>query len=198
MRTTVKSDLKLSLLKPKKHQHLTVLQQERELVFFWICWNLARKSDKNIHFGGKVQSTKCQSDGLTLRGRSWRHINCLSLPEASICCGLGCSVKKLEIFFDFCETVCQSTSMIFWPLPCEIWNSFSKMKISPFNRTVLPLTPQIKFKLGSKTISCGFGAKNVGLLHRPISTHWTSVFGPCWKLRSVAHHTRLWSHWKYL
>ena len=30
-----------------------------------------------------------------------------------------------------------------------------------------------------KTISCCFGARNCGLRHRPITTQWTSVFGPC-------------------
>ena len=62
------------------------------------------------------------------------------------------------------------TSMIFWPLPCMIRKNTSKMIISPSNRTVLPLTPPIKPKLGAKTISFGFGASNCGLLHRPIST----------------------------
>ena len=55
--------------------------------------------------------------------------------------------------------------------------------------------PPIKPKLGEKTTSSGFGARNCGLIHRPISTQWTSVFGPCWKLRhvGVAHHIQPWS-----
>ena len=63
---------------------------------------------KNIHCLGNVQSTKWQSAGPTLRGRSWRHVNRLLPPEASICHGLGCSVETLELFSDFCETECQS------------------------------------------------------------------------------------------
>ena len=43
---------------------------------FWII--------KFINCGGKVQSTKRQSAGTTLRGRSWRHVNRLSPPEANI------------------------------------------------------------------------------------------------------------------
>ena len=70
-------------------------------------WNCFFRQ-KNIHFGGKVTSTKRQSAGQTLRGRSCRHVNCLSPPEASICHGLGSSVKNLEISSDFCETWCQS------------------------------------------------------------------------------------------
>ena len=55
------------------------------------------------------------------------------------------------------------------------------MKISLSNRVVLPLKPPTKPKLGTETISRGFGERNCGLLHRPISTQRTSVFGPCWK-----------------
>ena len=63
---------------------------------------------KSIYCWGKVQSTKLKSAGLTLRGHSWRHVNRLSPPEASICHGLGCSVKNLEISSDFSEKRCQS------------------------------------------------------------------------------------------
>ena len=48
---------------------------------------------------------------------------------------------------------------------------------------MLLLTSPTKPKLGAERIFRGFGARNCDLLHRPISTQWTSVFGPCWKLR---------------
>ena len=67
------------------------------------------------------------------------------------------------------------------------------MKISPLKRTVLPPKAPIKPKLSAETISSGFGARNCDLFLRLISTQWSSVFGPCWKLSSVAHHTHLWN-----
>ena len=36
------------------------------------------------------------------------------------------------------------------------------MKISQSNKTVLPRIPPIKSRLGAKTISCSFGARNCG------------------------------------
>ena len=59
------------------------------------------------------------------------------------------------------------------------------MKISLSNGMVLTLTPPTKPKLDTKTIFCGCGARNCGLLYHPISTQWTSVLGPCWELRPV-------------
>ena len=43
---------------------------------------------------------------------------------------------------------------------------------------VLPLTPPTKTKLSAETIFRGFGARNCGLFHRPITFQWTLVLGP--------------------
>ena len=108
---------------------------------------------KSIHCGDKVQSTKQQSAGSTLRGRSWRHVNHLLPPEASMCHGLGCSVKN----WDLCETGCQSQHKCvhqwhFCPCLTLYKRALQNLKISPSNRTVLPLTPQTKPKPGAETI----------------------------------------------
>ena len=93
-----------SFLPWKQKSILLSFNNERELVFFGICWNLARRRVKSFLIRGKVQSIKRQSSGPTLRGR----VNRLSPPEVSICHGLDCSVKNLKISSDFCETGCQS------------------------------------------------------------------------------------------
>ena len=64
MRSIVKTDLKISPLKPKKRQHLTVLQQRKRAERSGLLWNLLKtgtqngeivfSDEKNIHFGGKV------------------------------------------------------------------------------------------------------------------------------------------------
>ena len=193
MRKTVKTDLKLSSLKPKKRQHLTVLQQQKRADRACRLWNLLKYGMQKgeivfqtikYSLGGKVQSTKRQRAGQTLRGCSWKHVNRLSPPqEAIICHGLGCSVKNLEISSDFCETGWQSQNKYVHRIyvgPCLalIWKKTSKMKIWPSDRTVLPLTYPIKSNLGANTTSNG--ARQCGLLHRPISTQWTSVEVHVW------------------
>ena len=65
------------------------------------------------------------------------------------------------------------------------------MKVS--TGQVLPLTPPKKPKLSAEKISRDFGAGIVASFI-PISTQWMSVFGSCWDLRPVTHHTQLWSH----
>ena len=42
MRTTLKTDLKLSDLKPKKRHHLTVLQQQKRAERASLLWNLLK------------------------------------------------------------------------------------------------------------------------------------------------------------
>ena len=51
MRTIVKTHLKLSPLKLKKRQHLTVLQKRKRAEragLLWICWNLTRRRVKSF------------------------------------------------------------------------------------------------------------------------------------------------------
>ena len=60
-----------------------------------------------------------------------------------------------------------------------------------FQQDGILFTPLAKPKLGVEIISGGCEARNWGLFHRPISTQWTSVFGPCVKLRPIALHTQL-------
>lgn len=134
MMTIVKTDPKLSPLKLKKRQHLTVLQKRKRPEEVGLLWNLLKSgtqkgkivfsNEKNVHCGGKLQSTKRQSAGPTLRGRSWKHVNRLLPPEAIICHGLGWSVKNLEISYDFCEKGCQSQykCVYRWHFgPCLAW-----------------------------------------------------------------------------
>ena len=117
MRTIVNIDLKLSPLKLKKHQHLTGLQQQKRAEWAGLLWNLLKSGTqigeiiffrrKNIHCGGKVQSKKWQSAGPIFIGRCWKYVNRLLLPEASICHGLGCSVKKIGNLLWFLWKGCQ-------------------------------------------------------------------------------------------
>ena len=73
MRTIVKTDLKVETNEVSASYCPSAT---KELVFFGICLNLARRrvklffQTKNIHCGAKVQSTKHQSAGRTLRGHS--------------------------------------------------------------------------------------------------------------------------------
>ena len=69
--------LKLSLLKPNKLQHITVLLQRKTVGLLWNFLKYGTQKgeiellDRNIHFGGKFfQFVKCQTIGLTLRGLS--------------------------------------------------------------------------------------------------------------------------------
>ena len=220
--SVVSVDLEHSELLVQHHQQTEVLAQwsfsasycPSKTKWSWERWSSLEFSEiwdaeewqrcfrrKNIHSEGKVQSTKRQSAGPTLRGRSWRHVNRLSPPGVSICHVLSCSVKNLEISSAVCETGYQSQRKCVhrWPLLYVIWKSISNMNISHSNKTVFPLTPQKKIKLGAEKISRGFGAKEWWpLLHRPISTQRTSVFGSCWKLGPIAHHTQLKSLWNCL
>ena len=72
LRTTVKTDLKLS---PLKRQDFIVLQQRKRADLYWkLLKSGTQKGEivffqtKSIHFGGKVQSTKRQSASPTLEG----------------------------------------------------------------------------------------------------------------------------------
>ena len=77
MTTIVKTDLKFSPLKLKKHQYLTVLQQKNRAERSGLLWNLLKSSTQKgeIVFSDekilldKVQSTKQQSASPKLRGR---------------------------------------------------------------------------------------------------------------------------------
>ena len=121
MKTTVKTYLKLSLLKPKKRQHLTVLQQRKRAEIAGLIWNFLKSGTQKgeIVFQAKKYSLWRQSSihettecWLSTR-RSWTHVNRLSSPEASICHGLGCSVKNSEIFSEFCETGFQVNTNVY-------------------------------------------------------------------------------------
>ena len=140
MWTTVKTDLKLPPLNPKKRQHLTVFQQRKRAKRDGLYWKLLKSGTqmeeirrKHIHFGAKVQSTKRQSADVTLRGRSWKHVNRLSPPEATMSCFRLQSQKLGNILWFLWNIVPKSTemctSMILWSLPCVIWKSTSKMKV---------------------------------------------------------------------
>ena len=134
MRTIVKTDLNSFSLETKKVPASYCPSTTKES---WESWSSLELNEiwhakgwsrffkqKNTHWGGKVQSTKRHSAGPTLRGRSWRHVNRLSPPEASICHGLGCSVKNLETSSDFCETGCRSQQkcVFQWHFdPCRAW-----------------------------------------------------------------------------
>ena len=81
----------------------------------------------------------------------------------------------------------------------ESWSSLEFAKIWHANWWNCFWSPQ-----QATVLNCSrdFGGSNCGLLHKIvasfISIQWTSVFGICWKLRPVAHHTQLWSLWKCL
>ena len=132
MRTIVETDLKLSPLKLKKRQHLTVLQQRKRADLLWNFLKSGTQkgeivfSDETYSLWSQSSIHKRQNAGRTLRGRSWKHVNRLSAPEACIYHGLGCSVKNLEIS-DFCETGCRSQHKCvhqWYFCPCfVIWKS---------------------------------------------------------------------------
>ena len=199
MRTTVKTDHKLSPLKLKKRQHLTVL-----------LWNFVKSGTQIgeiIYTDKKIFTSEAKFNSQNDRVQAQHSEN---VPEnmLTVYCHekaasgmVWAAVSKTWNLLWFLwnripKSTQKCTSIICWPLCYVIWKSTSKIKVSPSNRTVLTLTPPINPKVGSKTISCGFGARNWGFLHRPILTQWSSVFGPCWKLKPVAHNTQLWSLWK--
>ena len=81
-----------------------------------------------------------------------------------------------------------------------VWygRALKRIKISPFNRIVLLLTLPKELKHSDYIFSSYFRGKNICVYHRPKSTQWTSMFGQCWELRSVAHDKHLWSLLIYL
>ena len=67
------------------------------------------------------------------------------------------------------------------PSLCDMKEHF-KNEVFTFQQDGAPFYTSNKTQAwcSAEIISRGFGTRNCGLLHRSISTQWTSVFGPCW------------------
>ena len=197
MRTTVKPDLKLSSLKPKNRQHFTVFQQQkrperarrREKLFFSDekIFTLEAKFNPQNDRVLAQHSEDVPEDMLTVYRRQ-------KPASVMVWAAVSKTWKSPLIFVKQGAKVNTNVYIddILAPALRDMKEHFKNEDFT-IQQDGAPFTPLTKPKLGAKRISRGFGARNCGLLHRPISTQWTSVFGPCWKLRPVAHHTQLWS-----